>query len=124
MNIHFDFKNLEKAFEKAINLSFFEDISITILLLRIFFSEIDIIDKSFISLYQRKRVMKIFQHASKVYKKKNHKFSVIIYDNISQIFKENPKICDILQDNAKDNADNRAYIAVFVSSEGSILRRM
>jgi hypothetical protein len=84
----------------------------------------DVISESSISLYQLRRVMKIFRRASEVYKKKNHKPPVIIYDNISQIVKENPKILDILQDDAKDNADNRAYIAVFVSSGVSVPRRM
>ncbi|CAG8657006.1 7705_t:CDS:2, partial [Acaulospora colombiana] len=99
VDIPSDFENLGEAFGKAINLSFFEDVSITTLLMREFFS-----------------VM--------VYKKKNHKPPVIIYDNMSRIVKENAKILDILQDDAKDNADDREYIAVFVSSEGSVPRRM
>ncbi|CAG8484965.1 1071_t:CDS:1, partial [Scutellospora calospora] len=80
--------------------------------------------ESTISLYQWRRVMKIFRRASEVYKEKNHKPPVIIYDNMSRIGKENAKILDILQDDAKDNADDRAYIAVFVSSEGNVPRRM
>jgi len=64
------------------------------------------------------------KHASEVYKAKHGKLPVIIYDKISQIVNENPKILDILQDDAKDSADDRKYIAVFVSSEGSVPQRM
>ncbi|RIA91479.1 P-loop containing nucleoside triphosphate hydrolase protein [Glomus cerebriforme] len=124
VDIPSDFKNLGKAFGKAINLLFFEDISITALLIRKFLSEMDMINEIAIFLYQWRRVMKIFRHASKVYQKRYHKLPVIIYDNISQIVKENSKVLDILQDDAKDNADDREYIAVFISSEESVLQRM
>jgi hypothetical protein len=56
-----------------------------------------------------------------VYKKKYGKPPVIVYDNVRRL---NPEILDILQDEAKDNADSRKYITVFVSSEGSVPRRM
>ena len=61
-----------------------------------------------------------------MYKAKHGKPPVIVYDNISKIVNENPKILDILQDDAKKNADDRKYIAIFVSSssEGSVLQRM
>jgi len=59
-----------------------------------------------------------------VYKAKNGKPPVIVYDNISRLVHKNLEILDILQDDAKDNADDRKYIAVFVSSEGSVPRRM
>lgn len=68
--------------------------------------------------------MSAFKYASEVYKAKHNKPPVIVYDNISQIVNEDPKVLDILQDDAKKNADNRKYIAVFVSSEGSVPRRM
>ena len=68
--------------------------------------------------------MNTFKHASAVYKEKHGKPPVIIYDNISQLVHKNPEILDILQDDAKDNADKQNYIAVFVSSENSVLRRM
>ena len=68
--------------------------------------------------------MGVFKHASAVYKKKHGKPPVIVYDNVSLLFNENPKILDILQDDAKDNADFSKYIAVFVCSEGSVPRRM
>ncbi|CAG8700750.1 12481_t:CDS:2, partial [Ambispora gerdemannii] len=65
-----------------------------------------------------------FKRASAVYKKKHNKPPVIVYDNISRLVHKNSEILDILQDDAKDNADDRKYIAVFVSSEGSVPRRM
>ncbi|RHZ56128.1 hypothetical protein Glove_406g98 [Diversispora epigaea] len=42
----------------------------------------------------------------------------------AELVHENPKILDILQDDAKKNADDQIYIAVFVSSENAVLRRM
>ncbi|CAG8753103.1 14648_t:CDS:2, partial [Acaulospora morrowiae] len=38
--------------------------------------------------------------------------------------RKNPEILDILQDDAKDNAEDGKYIAVFVCSEGNVPRRM
>ena len=72
------------------------------------------------------RALEAFEYAAEVYKKKNpyHQLPVIIYDNVSRLVYKNPKILDILQDDAKDNADYRKYIAIFVSNEGSVLRRM
>ena len=69
------------------------------------------------------RALRAFEHAAEVYKKKNpcHQPPVIVYDNVGRL---DPKILDKLQDDAKDNADKRKYIAVFVSSEGSVPRRM
>ncbi|CAG8464556.1 13798_t:CDS:2 [Acaulospora morrowiae] len=58
--------------------------------------------------------MSAFRRASAVYKKKYGKPPVIIYDNISQIVNENHKNFDILQDDAKKNADDRKYIAVHI----------
>ncbi|PKY54471.1 hypothetical protein RhiirA4_59136 [Rhizophagus irregularis] len=49
---------------------------------------------------------------------------VIVYDNVSHLVHENPKILDILQDDAKHSADDRKYIAVFVCSKGSVPQRM
>ncbi|RHZ45681.1 hypothetical protein Glove_661g6 [Diversispora epigaea] len=121
-----DFENLGKAFGKAINLSFFEDTSIISLLVRKFFSSAMGVTggESAISSYQWRRVIEIFRHASEMYKEKHGKPPVIIYDNVSRLVHKNSEILDILQDEAKDNADERTYIAVFVSSEGSVPRRM
>ena len=68
--------------------------------------------------------MRAFKRAGAVYKAKNGKPPVIVYDNISRLVHKNPEILDILQDDAKDNADDREYVAVFVSSEGKVPRRM
>lgn len=65
-----------------------------------------------------------FKHIAEMYKAKYNKPPVIIYDNVECLIHDNPEILDILQDDAKDNAVNRNYIAVFVSSEASVLMRM
>ena len=43
---------------------------------------------------------------------------------MSRLARANPNILYILQDDAKDNADNKEYIAVFVASEGVIPKMM
>jgi Cdc6-like AAA superfamily ATPase len=111
VDIPSNFQHLGKAFGKSVNLLFFEDISITSLLMRKIFIGMGANSESVISLYQWRRVMEIFRHASKVYKKKNHKPPIIIYDNVARIVKENPKVLDILQDDAKDNADQLLYLS-------------
>ena len=68
--------------------------------------------------------MKAFKLTAKKYKVKYGRPAVIIYDNVSRLAHQNPEILDILQDGAKDNADNQTYIAVFVCSEGLVPRRM
>ncbi|CAB5116312.1 unnamed protein product [Rhizophagus irregularis] len=70
------------------------------------------------------KALKTFRHASEVYKAKHDKPMVIVYDNVSYLVHKNPKILDILQDDAKHSADDRKYIAVFVCSEGSVPQRM
>ena len=66
--------------------------------------------------------MEAFKRAAKAYKDKYDRPAVIVYDNVSRLAYEDPEILDILQDDAKDNADSRTYIAVFVSSEGLVPR--
>ena len=68
--------------------------------------------------------MDAFKRSAEVYKKKHSKPPVIIFDNIGRLAHKNSEILDILQDDAKDNANDRKYIAVFISSEGSVLRKM
>ncbi|RIA89090.1 hypothetical protein C1645_738900 [Glomus cerebriforme] len=70
------------------------------------------------------RAMDAFKRGAEVYRKKHGKPPVIIYDNISQLIHKNPEILDILQDDAKNNADERNYIAVFISNEGRLPGRM
>jgi len=36
---------------------------------------------------------------------------------------KDPELLDTLQDDAKDNADFRKYITIFVSSEGNVAQR-
>ncbi|CAG8518268.1 10913_t:CDS:2 [Dentiscutata heterogama] len=115
-----DFKDLGDAFGKAINFAFEENISFTVQLGRKILGTTK--DKSEISEW--KRAMKAFKRASATYKAKHGKSPVIIYDNVSRLVHKNPEVLDILQDDAKDNADYQNYIAVFVSSEGSVPRRM
>ncbi|RIA82359.1 hypothetical protein C1645_835480 [Glomus cerebriforme] len=80
------------------------------------------VDKSKISEW--KSAVRALNHASEVYKAKHDKPMVIVYDNVSHLVYNNPKILDILQDDAKHSADDQKYIAVFVCSEGSVPRRM
>ncbi|CAG8594227.1 2543_t:CDS:2, partial [Paraglomus brasilianum] len=114
-----DIEEFGNSFGKALNLIFDEDTMLTLRLKQKFFGDTkDEFDPKW------KRALRAFKHASEVYKAKHGKPPVIVYDNIGKIVNENPKILDILQDDAKKNADGRKYIAVFVSSEGSVPRRM
>ncbi|CAG8651392.1 6276_t:CDS:2, partial [Ambispora gerdemannii] len=126
VDIPSNFNYLGQSFGNAINMLFFEDTSITAFLVRKFLSSAMGLTggESAISFYQWGRAMEIFRRASEVYKEKHGKPPVIIYDNVSQLIPENSKILDMLQDMAKRSADYRTYIAVFVSSEGSVPRRM
>jgi hypothetical protein len=67
------------------------------------------------------RALKAFQHAAKAYKVKYDRPAVIVYDNVIRL---NPETIRILQNDAKDYADSRTYIAVFVSSKGSVPKVM
>src|SRR5687767_12240994 len=71
-----------------------------------------------------RRALEAFKSAGAVYKAKHNKLPVIVYDNISEIMNVDPEVLDALQNDAKMNADHREYVAVFVSSEGSVPRRM
>ncbi|CAG8682840.1 13796_t:CDS:2 [Funneliformis caledonium] len=114
--------NLNKfgdAFVKAINFTFEEHISYTKHLARKFFGATEETNDP-----KWERAMDAFKRVAEAYKAKHDKPPVIVYDNVSRLVHKNPEILDILQDDAKDNADDRKYIAVFVSSEGSVPRRM
>ncbi|GBC04108.1 hypothetical protein RclHR1_05510009 [Rhizophagus clarus] len=67
------------------------------------------------------RALKAFQHAAKAHKVKYGRPMVIVYNNVSRL---DPEIISILQNSAKDNANSQTYIAVFVSSEGSVPKIM
>ncbi|CAB4445996.1 unnamed protein product [Rhizophagus irregularis] len=58
-----------------------------------------------------KRALYAFTKAAKIYKEQYDNPPVIIYDNIDNI---DPKILEILQDDAEYNANNGTYIAVFI----------
>ncbi|GBB88178.1 hypothetical protein RclHR1_01470026 [Rhizophagus clarus] len=85
--------NFGKAFGKAINFAFKEDVSL---------------DNQFRQKLDESNSLK-------------WTYGVIVYDNIGRL---DPEIIRILQNGAKDNADSRTYIAVFVSSESSIPKIM
>ncbi|RIA81853.1 hypothetical protein C1645_836302 [Glomus cerebriforme] len=110
---------LDDAFGKALNFTFEEHISYTKLLARKIFGATEETNDP-----KWERAMDAFKHGSEVYKTKHKKPPVIIYDNVSRLMHKNPEILDILQDDAKDNADDQKYIAVFISSEDSVPRRM
>jgi hypothetical protein len=65
-----------------------------------------------------------FKRNAEIYKAKYNKPLVIIYDEFETLLHRNPEILDILQDDAKDSAGNRKYIAVFVTNEASVTMRM
>ncbi|CAG8817244.1 206_t:CDS:2 [Gigaspora margarita] len=67
------------------------------------------------------RALARFQHGAEAYLKAYGKPAVIIYDNASRLTHE---ILDILQNDAKENANYSNYISLFVTSEGSVPMRM
>ncbi|CAB5378230.1 unnamed protein product [Rhizophagus irregularis] len=117
VDIPANLSELDKAFGKAINFAY-ERISVT----RQWLRKINSDDTP--KLSECAKALQIFRHASEMYKAKYDKPIVIVYDNVSHLVHKNPEILDILQDDAKHNADDRKYIAVFVCSEGSVPQRM
>ncbi|RIA89669.1 hypothetical protein C1645_824489 [Glomus cerebriforme] len=115
VDIPTDSNQLGKAFGKAIN----SHLRKFLILNKYWKNQID---KPKIS--ELEKALEAFNHASEVYKAKHDKPMVIVYDNISHLVYKNPDILDILQDDAKHSADDRKYIAIFVSNEGSVPRRM
>ena len=43
---------------------------------------------------------------------------MLVIDNVNRLAQKNPELLDILQDIAKDAADDRLFTTVFVTSEG------
>jgi len=115
-----DVEDFGKAFGKALNFVFEEQISFTKQLMRKILGDTN----NKFEDPKWKRALEAFKRASEVYKAKHGKPPVIVYDNVSLLANKNPEILDILQDDAKYNADDRKYIAVFVSSEGRVPQRM
>ncbi|CAB5382713.1 unnamed protein product [Rhizophagus irregularis] len=67
---------------------------------------------------------KAFKRTGAVYKRKHNKPPVIVYDNIAKLINVNSKVFDTLQNDAKMNANDRKYIAVFINSEDLVSKRM
>ncbi|CAG8846129.1 2648_t:CDS:2, partial [Racocetra persica] len=70
------------------------------------------------------RALDRFKCGAKAYLKAYGKPAVIVYDNASRLARETPQILDILQDDAKENADYSKYISLFVTNEETVLMRM
>ncbi|CAG8655736.1 10138_t:CDS:2, partial [Ambispora leptoticha] len=115
-----DIEDFGIAFGKSLNLAFEERISFTGQFMNKILGHTNSKDER----PKWKRALEAFKRASAVYEAKHNKPPVIVYDNVAKLVNVNPKVLDTLQDDAKMNADHRKYIAVFVSSEGSVPRRM
>ncbi|GBB93092.1 hypothetical protein RclHR1_21050001 [Rhizophagus clarus] len=114
-------ENIEQfgiAFGKSFNFAFEKHISFTAFDPNIFF--IGKIDER----PKWKRALEAFKRASAIYKAKYNKTPVIVYNNINKLANINSKALDTLQDDAKMYTDYQEYIAVFITSEGSVLRKM
>ncbi|RHZ90216.1 hypothetical protein Glove_2g35 [Diversispora epigaea] len=119
VDIPSDIENFGIAFGKALNFTFEERISFTQQLTWKLGNTSNGYDNQL-----WKKVLKAFKRGAELYKAKHNKPAVIVYDNVSRLIHKNPEILDILQDDAKDNADNCIYIAVFISNEDIVLKRM
>ncbi|CAG8435295.1 5541_t:CDS:2 [Diversispora eburnea] len=98
------------ALGKALNYEFDEHVSYSKRLIRKLFGASETTDA--------------FKRCAEKYKNKYGKLPVIVYDNVSRLITVHPEVIDILQDDAKDNADDKKYISVFVCSGGNVPRRM
>lgn len=116
-----NFNDLGKEFGKALNITFKDDTSFTVQLLRKFLGKKG--DGFGDSYYKWQRVIDTIKRVSRVYKEKHKKTPVIIYDNVNQLVYQNLKILDILQDDTKIKVDDRIYTVVFIN-KGSVVRRM
>ncbi|CAG8609634.1 8902_t:CDS:2, partial [Diversispora eburnea] len=104
-------ENLGVAFRQALNFAFEERISFTNQLIRKLGSTSNDSDEP-----MWRRALEAFKRGAKVYKAKRGR--------PAPVDSRESKILDTLQDDAKKNADDQIYIAVFVSSEGAVPRRM
>ncbi|GBC27838.2 uncharacterized protein OCT59_008348 [Rhizophagus irregularis] len=105
-----------ETFGEAINFAFEEDVSLNNQLRRKLSGTNNESDEP-----KWVRALITFQLAAKAYNVKYDIPAVIVYDNVDRL---DPKTIRILQNSAKDNADSQTYIALFVSSEGSVLKIM
>ncbi|RPA90978.1 hypothetical protein L873DRAFT_1820191 [Choiromyces venosus 120613-1] len=67
-------------------------------------------------------VFKEFDNQAKVFKKNKGRSPVLVLDNINRLAEANPKLLNILQDMAKDAADDGLFITVFVTSRSASSR--
>ena len=68
--------------------------------------------------------LKVLDRAAKEYKQKHKKPPVLIIDNINYLAQKAPEILEVLQEHAKQCADNRSLVVIFVISEGQALQQM
>ncbi|RIA84683.1 P-loop containing nucleoside triphosphate hydrolase protein [Glomus cerebriforme] len=116
INISPESYNLDDEFRKALNFKFEENSSfLAYMLCKWNFDN---------SYYKWKQVIDEINYASKIYKKKYKKPPVIIYDNVEYLFHSNPEILNILQENAKNNADNKQYITIFIVNEKDVFDKI
>lgn len=59
-----------------------------------------------------------FKETAAWYKNKFGKMPVIVFDNVNYLAEKNPDILEVIQKGAKQAIDDRAFITVFVSSDG------
>ncbi|PWW78456.1 hypothetical protein C7212DRAFT_362923 [Tuber magnatum] len=59
-----------------------------------------------------------FCNRAKAYRERTGHCAVLVIDNINRLALSNPQLLQHLQDMAKDAADSRMFITVFVTSEG------
>jgi len=69
-------------------------------------------------------IIKEFSHLAKTYQEENRRPPVLVIDNVNRLAVENPSLLRNLQDIAKDAADDRVFVTVFVTSEGHAPRQM
>ncbi|RHZ87817.1 hypothetical protein Glove_30g79 [Diversispora epigaea] len=115
------------AFGKALNFAFEEKISLTNHLARKMGNISEFVITAFLILtsflideIEPPKWERAFKRAAKAHNKP----PIIVYDNVSRLISENPKILDLLQNDAKGGADSKEYVTVFVGSEGEFSRRM
>ncbi|CAG8542731.1 3312_t:CDS:2 [Acaulospora morrowiae] len=108
-----DLTKFGDAFGKSLNFIFEEHISYTKQLIRKMFG------KTEGTLSKWERALDAFKREAELYKAKNGKPPVIVYDNVGRLVADHPRILDVLQDDAKDSADNRKYFAVSTVKEVS-----
>ncbi|PWW77944.1 hypothetical protein C7212DRAFT_312681 [Tuber magnatum] len=70
------------------------------------------------------KVFKEFRNQSQLFQKNKNRCPTLVLDNVNRLAQWNPVLLDILQDKAKDAADEGLFTTVFVTSEGQAPIRM